>query len=195
LDLAGNVAGSEEGHLAVFEKFEEIGLDAASGDIASAFAAGRGQLVDLVEVNNAELGAVEASIGQAHQVPDKVIHISTDVARFAEFGCVGFEKRDADAGGGRADEVGFTDAGGAEEKDVLFLVEGEFVTFAGEADVLEVIAEGDGEDFLRFILADDEAGEVSGQVDGFEGEGRERVGFGGGSKAGATTAITAISGS
>jgi hypothetical protein len=44
LDLARDISGSEEGHLAVFGKFEEVGLNAATGDIASAFAAGRSHI-------------------------------------------------------------------------------------------------------------------------------------------------------
>ena len=135
-----------------------------------------GEFIDFVEVDNAHFCEADIACGFANEVTDEVINVCTDVACFAEFGGVGFDERDADEFCCGADEVGFADACGAEEENVLFLVEWGGFALEGEADVLVVVAEGDAEDFFCFVLADDEAVEVCGDVGWFKVE-EPGVGF------------------
>ena len=177
LELARDIIGREHGHIAVLHDFEKIGLDPAARDIASAFGAG-GELVHLVEINNAVRSAVHIAAGAADQVAHQVIHIAANIAGFAELRGVGFDKWHADEVRRRADEVGFADSRGTKQKDILFLVEGSLVPFQREADMLEVVAQRDGEDFLGLLLADHKPVEVAGDVGGFERKGKLERGFG-----------------
>jgi len=95
LELAGDIIGREHGHITVLHDFKKIGLDPAARDIASAFGAG-GELVHLVEINDAVRGAVHIAAGAADQVAHQVIHIAADIAGFTELRGIGFHKRHAD---------------------------------------------------------------------------------------------------
>jgi hypothetical protein len=50
--------------------------------------------------------------------------------------------------------MGFSNACGAEQEDVLFLIERCRMPVQGQPDMLEMVAEGNTEDFLGFALAD-----------------------------------------
>ena len=115
-------------------------------------------------------------IGGAHEFPDKVIHISSNVARLGKLGDIGLDEWHADELGQDSDEVGLPDSRGAEKDDVLFYVIRHrlsgggglfrgvsrvfFPTAKNPLYVVVMIADRHREGSLRFVLADDESIEV-----------------------------------
>ena len=178
LHLADEVGLALEVDVGFLHKFEEVDLDASSGDVTTAVGGGAaGDFVDFVDVHDAVLGEVGVSIGGFDEVADDVVDVEANIAGFGEFGGVGFDERDANEFGDATHEVGFSDAGGAEEDDVLF---GVFFVGAGgvveaAADVVEMVADGDGEDFFGVVLFDDEAIEVVADFAGFKVEGADFI--------------------
>ena len=160
LDLAGDVAGRAGRHLGFLHELEQVGLHAAPADVAARHTSGGGDLVNLVNVDDAVLGAGDVAIGQAQQVAHHVFDVAAHVAGFGELGGIGFDEGHADQVGGAADEEGLADAGGADEDDVLLGVIGRFLAVEREADMVIMVAEGDAQDFLGLVLLDDEPVEV-----------------------------------
>ena len=120
----------------------------------------RGDLVNFVNVNDAVLRPLHVAVGEPQEFADQVFDVAADVAGFGEFGGVGLDEGDADQIGGVADEVGFADAGRADENDVLLGVIGRVLAFARQPDMMVMVAQGDAEDFLGLVLFDDEAVQV-----------------------------------
>ena len=182
LELAGDVIRGDERDIAVLHELEEIGLDAAAGDIASARFTARGELVHFIEIDDTVRGLFHIAIGAADEVADEIIHVAAHITRLAELGGVRLHKRHADEFGGGANEMRFAHAGGAEQQDVLFLIKGRGLARQRHAHVLEMIAQRDAENFLGLALADDEASKVARNIGGLEVEAefgrRRRGGFG-----------------
>ena len=59
LNLAADIVGRASRHLRLFHQFEQIGLDAAAADIPARGIGSGGNLVNLVNVNDAILGALK----------------------------------------------------------------------------------------------------------------------------------------
>ncbi len=141
-------------------QLEQVGLHAAAADVPARGVVGGGDLVDLVDVDDAVLGAGHVAVGQAQQVAHHVFDVAAHIAGLGELGGIGLDERHADQVGRAADQEGLPDAGGAEEDDVLLGVVRRFLAFQGQAHMVVVVAEGDAEDLLGLVLLDDEAVEV-----------------------------------
>ena len=116
---------------------------------------------------------VDVAVGPAHQVAHEVLDVAAHVAGLGELGGVGLDERHADQVGDAADEVGFADAGRAEQDDVLLGVVGLVLALEGQPHVVVVVAQGHAQDFLGLVLLDDEAVEVSFDVARFVFKGKQ----------------------
>ena len=77
-----------------------------------------GDLVDLVDVDDAGLGALDVVVGGLDQLEQDVLDVLADVAGLGERGGVGDRERDVEHPGQRLRQVGLAAAGGADEQDV-----------------------------------------------------------------------------
>ena len=136
-------------------------MDALAGDIAGdrdvlGLAA---DLVDLVNVDDAALGAGDVEVGGLQQAQDDVFHVLADVAGFGERGGVHDAERHVEHAGERAGEQRFSGTCRAEKHDVrlLDLHVLELVTDLGLvlAEALIVIVNGDREHLFGVFLTDD----------------------------------------
>ena len=122
--------------------------------------AGGGDLVDLVDVNDAVLGALHIVVRAAVQLAHDVLHVAADVARLGKFRRVRLHERHADQIGDAADQVGFADAGGADEDDVLLGVIRLLLALERQPHMVVMVAERDADDFLGLVLLDDVAVQI-----------------------------------
>ncbi len=167
LQLALDVVGGAHRHLGLLHQLQQRSLHAAPADIAAHGAGGRGDLVHLVDVNDAVLRQIDVAIGPLHQLAHQVLDVAANVAGLAEFCRVGLDEWNADQFRDVLDEVGLSDAGRAQEDDVLLRVfgfAGLLFVLAGQLphviDVVVMVADGNGQDPLGVILADDVAVQV-----------------------------------
>ena len=152
--------GGARRHFGLLHQLQQVRLHAAPADIPARMVAGGGDLVDFVNVNDAVLRPRHVAVRQPHQVAHHVLDIAADVAGFRELRRVRLHKRHADQFRRAADEVGFADAGGADENDVLLGVIGGLLAFQRQPHVVVMIAQGHAQHFLRLVLFDDEPVEV-----------------------------------
>src|SRR5690606_23665789 len=136
------------------DDLEEGLLHAFAGDVAGDARVVRlaGDLVDLVDVDDAALGAGHIA-GVLDQPKEDVLDVLTDIARLGQRRRVRDRERNVEDAGERLGEVRLAGAGRADEQDVA-LLEFDVVVHLG-VDALVVIVDGDGEDLLRAVLADD----------------------------------------
>ena len=160
LNLSGEVLLGAGGNFGFLHELEEVCLHAAAADVAGGVAGGTGDFIDFVDINDAVLGALDVTIGAADEFANEIFDIAADVTRFGKFGGVAFHEGNADEIRDATDEVGFADAGGANQDDVLLGVIGLVFAFHGEADMVIMITHRDAEDFFGFVLLDDETIEV-----------------------------------
>ncbi len=119
-----------------------------------------GDLVDLVDVDDAGLGALDVVVGGLDELQEDVLDIFTDVAGLGERRRIRHRERHVEALGEGLGEVGLAAAGRADEQDVglgdLDIVDdvGRAERVAG-ADALVVVVDGHREGDLRRLLADD----------------------------------------
>ena len=125
-----------------------------------------GDLVDLVDVDDAARGLLHVVVGVVEQVLDDVLDVLADVAGLGEAGGVGDGEGDVEEARQRLGEQRLAGAGGADEQDVRLLeldVLGAGARLARAAggrggllrvDALVVVVDGDREDLLRAVLAD-----------------------------------------
>src|SRR5690606_11361921 len=92
----------------------------------------------------------------AHEILD----VPTDIAGLRKFRGIPLYKWNADEIGDTSNQVGFADAGGAHEDDILLGVIRLILAFHGQSHVVVVIAHGDTEHLFGFLLPDDEAIEI-----------------------------------
>ena len=103
LELRLDVHGVAHGHLRLLHELEQRGLHPAPAHVpAAGDVAGGGDLVDLVDVDDAVLGELDVAIRAGDEVAHQVLHVAADVAGFAELGGVGLDEGDADQFGPRA---------------------------------------------------------------------------------------------
>ena len=122
LELRLQIVRAPQRHVGFFHQLEQRGLHAASADVAPDHISGRGDLVDLVDVDDAELREVDVAIGLLHQLAHEIFHVAADVAGLAEFGRVRLDERHLDQLRDVFDQVGFPDAGRPDQNDVLLRV-------------------------------------------------------------------------
>ena len=77
-----------------------------------------GDLVDLVDVDDAGLGLLHVEVGGLDQLEEDVLDVLADVAGLGERGGVGDGERHVEQAGQRLGEVRLAAAGGAEQQDV-----------------------------------------------------------------------------
>ena len=111
------------------------------------------------------LRAGDIAIRLLHQLAHEIVDIAAHIAGLAEFGGVGFDKRNADQLRDMANEVGFPHAGRSGDDHILFGILHRpglpALRKAGQKlRMVVVVAHRDGEDLLGFVLLDDEAVEV-----------------------------------
>ena len=119
LDLALDIVSGSQGHLGFLHELEQRGLHAAATDVAALPTGGGGDLVHLVDINDAVLRGIDIAIRPLHEIAHEVVDIAAHVAGLAELGGVGLDEGNADQLRNVLDEVRFTDAGGADEDDIL----------------------------------------------------------------------------
>src|SRR5690606_7662719 len=112
--LARDVVRGPGGDLGLLHELQEVGLNPAPADITDGRVAGGRDLVDLVEVNDPELGLLDVTIGAADEIANEVLDITSDIARFRELGGVGLDEGHADQLGDAPNEVGLAHPGGTQ---------------------------------------------------------------------------------
>ena len=122
LKLRLQIVRAPQRHLRIFHQLQERRLHATSADVATNQISGRRDLVDFIDVDNAELRERDITIRLVHELADKIFHITTDVAGFAELRRVRLDERHFDQIGDVLDQVGFPDAGRADEYHVLLRI-------------------------------------------------------------------------
>ena len=105
---------------ASLEDLQQRLLHTLTGDIAGdrRVLALAGDLVDLVDVDDAGLGALHVVVGGLDQLQEDVLDVLAHVAGFGQRRCVGDGKRHVEHLGQRLRQVGLAAAGGAEHQDV-----------------------------------------------------------------------------
>ncbi len=141
-----------------FEHLEQGLLHALAGDVAgdADVLAGLGDLVDLVDVDDAALGRLDVEVGGVQQLEQQVLDVLADVAGFGQRGGVADGERHVEDLGQGAGQQGLAAAGRADEQDVA-LVDLDVVVavFVAEAEPLVVVVHRDRQHLLGAVLADD----------------------------------------
>lgn len=136
-------------------------LDALAGDIAGdrrVFAL-PGDLVDLVDVDDAGLGLLDVEVRGLDQLEKDVLDVLTDIAGLRQRRGVGEREGDVEHPGEGLREQRLAGAGGAEQQDVglgeldaLFAAAGAVLA---RLHPLVVVVDGDRQGLLGGVLADD----------------------------------------
>src|SRR4029079_9011522 len=127
-------------------------------------------LVDLVNVNDPDLGAFDIVVGALQEPQNDVLDVFADVTGFGQRGGVGNAERHIDNPGERASQQRFAGTGRADEQDVAFfdldIAQGIHLDRAAGRHALIVqnplvmIVHRDTQSFLGFVLANDELVEL-----------------------------------
>src|SRR5690606_30310099 len=106
--------------LGAFQDLQQRLLHALTGDVTGdrGVLALAGDLVDLVDVDDARLGALDVVVGRLEYLEQEVLVILADVAGVGERGGVGDGDRDVEHLGQRLRQIGPAAAGGAAHQDV-----------------------------------------------------------------------------
>ena len=145
------------------EDLQERLLDALARDIAGdrRVLGLAGDLVDLVDVDDAGLGALRVEVGRLDELEEDVLDVLADIAGLGEGRRVGHREGDVQSLGERLGEVGLAAAGRTDEQDValgdLDVVGALLGRLKGAvgADALVVVVDRDRERALGRLLADD----------------------------------------
>ena len=110
-------------------------------------------LVDLVDVDDAALRALDVVVGVLQQLEDDVLDVLADVAGFGERRCIGHGEGHVEDARQRLRQQRLAAARGADEEDVRF-GELDVVVLRRVIEPLIVIVDGDGEHALGVVLTD-----------------------------------------
>ena len=113
LELRLQIVRAPQRHVGFFHQLEQRGLHAAPAHVASDQISGRRDLVDLVDVNDAELRELHVAIGLVHQFAHEILDVAADVTGLAELRRVRLHERNFDQLRDVLDQIGFSDAGRA----------------------------------------------------------------------------------
>ena len=147
--------------LGALEDLQQRLLHALSGDVASdrRVLALAGDLVDLVDVDDAGLGALDVIVGGLDQLEQNVLDVLADVAGLRQRGGVGDCERDVQHLRQRLREVGLAAAGGTQHQDVglgqLDRLRAGIAHLLAGLDALVMVVDGHGQRALGGVLADD----------------------------------------
>src|SRR5580704_5442400 len=112
-----------------------------------------GNLIDLVDIDDALLSAGDVPIGGLQQLQNNVFHVFADVAGFGKRGSVDDCEGHIEHARKSLSQKGLASAGGTDQQNIGFRefhIAGLFV----QEDALVVIVNGDGKLLFRFVLAD-----------------------------------------
>jgi hypothetical protein len=105
----------------------------------------RGDLVDLVDVDDAALALRDVELAGLEQPDQDVLHVLADVSGLGERGGVGDGEGHVENARERLGQQRLADAGGAQQQNVrLVELDARGVTPAGRIDPLVVVVDGDG---------------------------------------------------
>ena len=153
------------------EDLQERLLHSLAGDVAGDRHVARGpsDLVDLVDVDDALLRALDLEVGRLEQLQQDVLDVLADVARLGEGRRVRHREGDVEHAGQGAREEGLARARGPDEQDVGLLdlhLGSELLGLAAlVAQAVVVVVDRDREDLLRAVLADDVLVEAARELD------------------------------
>ena len=121
-----------------------------------------GNLVDLVDVDDADFRARDIEVGGGDQLEQDVLDVFADIARLSERRRIGDRERNAQRARKRLGKQRLTRTRGAQKHDVaLRKLDVAFLRLRFHADALVVVVDGDGEGALRVFLAHHMLGELS----------------------------------
>ena len=109
-------------------------------------------LVDLVDVDNATLGAFDVVVGRLEQLEDDVFHILTDIPRLGQRGRVGHRERNVENPRQCLRQQGLAGAGRPAQQDVRFR-QLDVIVLRRVTESLVVVVHRDGQDALGLVLA------------------------------------------
>ncbi len=141
------------------EDLQQRLLDALAGDVAGdrRVLALAGDLVDLVDVDDARLGLLDVVVGRLDQLEEDVLDVLADVAGLGEGGGVRDREGHVEHPGQRLREVRLAAAGRADQQDVRLGDLDRVVALLGFTglDALVVVVDGHRERTLGSVLPDD----------------------------------------
>ena len=139
------------------EDLQERLLDALAGHVARDRRVVRlaGDLVDLVDVDDARLGLLDVVVGGLDELQQDVLDVLADVAGLGERRGVGDRERDVEDLGERLREQRLAAAGRPEQQDVRLLQLDVGVLGLHHLHALVVVVDRHGERALRVVLPDD----------------------------------------
>ena len=114
-----------------------------------------GDLVDLIDVDDAGLRLLDVVVGGLDQLQQDVLDVFADVAGLGEGGGVGDRKRHVEHAGEGLGHQGLAAARGADQQDVGLRQFDLAIEAVPQLDALVVVVDRNGQDPLRLILADD----------------------------------------
>ncbi len=138
-----------------FHDLQEGLLHALARDVAGDRGVVRlaADLVDLVDVDDAALRALDVVVGGLQQLQDDVLDVLADVAGLGQRGGVGHRERHVDDSGQGLRQQRLADPGGADQQDVG-LGQLDVVVLLGVAEALVVIVDSNRQDLLGVVLPD-----------------------------------------
>ena len=139
------------------EDLEQRLLHALAGDVAGdrRVLALAGDLVDLVDVDDAALALLDVVARGLQQLEDDVLDILADVAGLGQGGRVDDGERHRQQPRQRLGQQRLARAGRADQQDVRLLQLDVVATARRDLVALVVVVDRDGEPLLGFVLADD----------------------------------------
>src|SRR5690606_27720130 len=144
--------------LGALQDLQQRLLHTLAGDIAGdrRILALAGDLVDLVDVDDAGLGALDVVVGGLDELEQDVLDVLAHIARLRQRGGVGDGERDVEHLGQRLREVGLAAAGGTEHEDVglgqLDRLTPAVAALVARLDALVMVVDRDGEGALGRVL-------------------------------------------
>ena len=143
--------------LGAFDDLEQGLLHAFTGHVTGdgGAVALAGDLVDLVDVDDALAGGFDVVVGILQQLHQDVLHILAHVTGFGQGRGVGDGKGHAQHLGQGLGQQGLAAAGGPHQQDVALFQLHVVAQGVGEEDALVVVVHGHGKDLLGLCLADD----------------------------------------
>ena len=156
------LAAALRGHrrLRALQDLQQRLLHALTGDVAGdrRVLALAGDLVDLVDVDDAGFGALDVVVGGLDQLEQNVLDVLADVSGFRQCGGVGDREWDIEHLGQRLREIGLAAAGGSKHQDVgLGQLDGLGARIAHlllRLNALVVVVNGDSQRALSGVLTD-----------------------------------------
>ena len=96
LQLRLQIVHGTNWHFRFLHQLKQRRLHPTAADVAPDQISGRRNLVDLVDVNDPELGEVHIAVGFVHQLAHEIFHVAANVPGLAELGRVRFHERHLD---------------------------------------------------------------------------------------------------